>query len=105
MQEKHSPAINVTKKTNTPARAQKLRTGPRDPQALPPLGTESRMAAVTDVERVRQDARRSGLAWLSVGLGLAGVFAPRQLARLIGADEESEATTWTLRAVGGRELV
>jgi uncharacterized membrane protein len=39
-----------------------------------------------------------------MGLGLAGLFAPRQIARWIGADDESEATTWALRAVGGREL-
>lgn len=104
MQEKHSVPPNVTK-TKAPARAQPRRAGPRASQALAPLGTESRLSAVTDVERARQDGRRSGLAWLSMGLGLAGLLAPRQLARLIGADDESDATTWTLRAVGGRELI
>jgi uncharacterized membrane protein len=105
MQEKYSPSTDVTKKTKTPARSQKLRTRPEESRALTALGTESRFAAVTNVKGARQDARRSGLAWLSMSLGLVGVFAPRQLARLIGADEESEATTWTLRVVGGRELV
>jgi len=105
MQEKHSPSANVMKKTKAPARTQTPRTRPREPHALAPLGTETRISAVTDVEAARQDGRRNGLAWFSVGLGLAGLLAPRQLARLIGADEESEATTWALRAVGGRELV
>jgi uncharacterized membrane protein len=105
MQEKHFASPNVTKKTKAPTRTQQRSVGAREPEALAPLGTESRIAAVSDVESERQDGRRNGLAWLSVGLGLAGLLAPRQLARLIGADEESEATTWTLRAVGGRELV
>lgn len=104
MQEKYSPSTNVMK-TKAPARTHQPRTEPRESRALAPLGTESRISALTDVESVPQGERRNGLAWFSVGLGLAGLLAPRQLARLIGADPESEATTWTLRAVGGRELV
>jgi len=105
MQEKHFPSTNVTKKTQSPARTQKLRAEPRERKALAPLGTESRVSALTAVDSDRQARRRNGLAWFSVGLGLAGLLAPRQLARLIGADDESEATTWALRAVGSRELL
>jgi len=105
MQEKYSPSTNVTKKPRPSPRTQPLPAEPRAKQALAPLGTEQRISAGTDGENDRQDARRNGLAWFSVGLGLAGLLAPRQLARLIGADDESEAATWTLRAVGGRELV
>jgi uncharacterized membrane protein len=103
MQEKYSPSLNPTPKTKTSARARGGRT--EQLGALTPIGgTEKSPSAVTDLERPRQERRRDTLGWLSVGLGLAGLLAPRQLARLIGADEESEATTWTLRAVGGREL-
>ena len=104
MQEKQSASANVTMKSKVPARAQKRRAEPREPQALAPPGTQS-LSAVAEEGSVAQDGRRNGLAWFSVGLGLAGLLAPRQLARLIGADDESEATAWTLRAVGGRELV
>jgi hypothetical protein len=42
-----------------------------------------------------------GIAFFSVGLGLAELLAPRQLARLIGVDEDNENL---LRALGLREL-
>jgi uncharacterized membrane protein len=48
---------------------------------------------------------RQGLAtflgWFSIGLGLAEVFAPRQLSRLIGLNEDH---TLLLRAMGLREI-
>ena len=47
----------------------------------------------------------SALGWLSLGLGLAQLFAPRQVARLIGADERNAGTSLALRLLGGRELV
>lgn len=50
------------------------------------------------------EARALGLGWFSVGLGLAQLFAPRQVAQLIGLDED-ERTCLTLRALGVRELV
>jgi len=51
------------------------------------------------------EGRGNALGWFSVGLGLAGLLAPRQLARWIGVDDKSDSSAWTLRAVGGRELV
>ncbi|HEX6576495.1 MAG TPA: SRPBCC family protein, partial [Gemmatimonadaceae bacterium] len=42
------------------------------------------------------------LGWFSIGLGLAEVFAPQAVARLIGIDEEEHKTL--LRAYGVREL-
>jgi uncharacterized membrane protein len=49
--------------------------------------------------------RAAALGWFSLGLGLAQLLAPRQVARLIGADEDDSATCLTLRLIGGRELV
>jgi len=50
------------------------------------------------------EGRALGLGWFSIGLGLAQLIAPRQMARLIGADEDDPSTWATLRAVGVREL-
>lgn len=41
-----------------------------------------------------------GLGWFSIGLGLAQIFAPRSMARMLGVPERSTA----LRLVGIREL-
>jgi uncharacterized membrane protein len=45
----------------------------------------------------------NGLGWFSIGLGLAELAAPRQVARLIGARDEDQTRT-VLRAYGIREL-
>src|SRR5690349_17261487 len=45
----------------------------------------------------------NGLGWFSIGLGLAELAAPRQVARLIGARDEDNTRT-VLRAYGVREL-
>jgi uncharacterized membrane protein len=50
-----------------------------------------------------KDAITKFLGWFSIGLGLAEVLAPTQVARLIGLDEEDEHTT-LIRAFGMREL-
>lgn len=47
--------------------------------------------------------RANTLGWLSLGLGLAQLLAPRQVARWIGVEEDDD-TALTLRAVGVREL-
>jgi uncharacterized membrane protein len=44
-----------------------------------------------------------GLGWLSLGLGLAAVAAPRQLARVIGVGDH-DGSRAVLRAVGLREI-
>jgi uncharacterized membrane protein len=46
----------------------------------------------------------AGLGWFSIGLGLAELLAPRQVARLIGAKGHGRTYT-TLRALGLREVV
>jgi uncharacterized membrane protein len=50
------------------------------------------------------EARALGLGWFSIGLGLAQLIAPRQVARLIGADEDDATTRTAMMAVGVREL-
>jgi uncharacterized membrane protein len=48
--------------------------------------------------------RNLALGWFSLGLGLAQLLAPKQMARLIGVDEQDEGTQLALRLVGAREL-
>jgi uncharacterized membrane protein len=50
------------------------------------------------------ERRAVGLGWFSIGLGLADLLAPRQMARLIGADEDDATTRAVLMGVGVREL-
>jgi uncharacterized membrane protein len=45
-----------------------------------------------------------GLGWFSIGLGLAELLVPRDVARLIGA-KSSARTHTTLRALGVREII
>lgn len=45
-----------------------------------------------------------GLGWFSIALGVAELAAPRTLATSIGVDPRG-ATSWTLRAMGVREVV
>ncbi len=46
-------------------------------------------------------ALAQGLGWFSIGLGVAELLAPGQLARLLGMEERTEL----IRAYGARELV
>ena len=48
------------------------------------------------------DQMANGLGWFSIALGLAQLVAPRQVAQLIGVDED--ASQAVLRAVGLREI-
>lgn len=57
-----------------------------------------RPAATNGLER-----RTAALGWLSLGLGVAQLVAPRAVARLIGVDANAR-TDLTLRAIGLREL-
>lgn len=50
------------------------------------------------------ESRAVGLSWLSVALGLGQLLAPRQVARLIGVDEDDNTTRMALMAIGFREL-
>jgi uncharacterized membrane protein len=60
-----------------------------------PNTTEGRL---DDAERIAR-----GLGWLSIGLGLAQITAPRRVARMIGVDD-GEANRNTMFAIGVREL-
>ncbi len=51
----------------------------------------------------RKDPVTNFLGWFSIGLGLAEVLAPRQVARLVGLNEDEHTTL--LRTYGVRELV
>ncbi len=53
--------------------------------------------------RAKGEPLARGLGWLSVGLGLFALGAPRRVGRLIGAGDD-RATRTMLRAVGVREL-
>ncbi len=46
----------------------------------------------------------TGLGWFSIGLGLAQLAAPRQVAQLIGVNDDGQSQS-VLRAVGLREIV
>lgn len=46
-------------------------------------------------------ALAQGLGWFSIGLGLAELLAPRDVARFLGMEEHSEL----IRAYGAREMV
>ena len=50
-----------------------------------------------------KDGTTKFLGWFSIGLGLAELFAPRQVAKLIGIADEDEHSG-TLRSFGVREL-
>jgi uncharacterized membrane protein len=54
--------------------------------------------------RIVVSRRPDALGWLSIGLGVAQLVAPRQVARLVGIDEESDTNRLALRAIGLREL-
>ena len=57
----------------------------------------------TATDRTATETLAIALGWFSVALGAAEMFAPRQVARLIGI-APSDGTTTTLRAYGAREL-
>src|SRR5215216_227783 len=56
----------------------------------------------SDFVASEKDPVTNFLGWFSIGLGLAEVFAPHAVARLIGLEEEEHTTL--LRAYGVREL-
>ena len=62
------------------------------------------MPGALSASRLPDERLSSALGWFSVGLGLAQLLAPRQVARVIGADERDATTSLTLRLLGGREL-
>ncbi len=53
--------------------------------------------------RARGEGLATGLGWLSVGLGVAALTAPRKIGRLIGASDTA-TTRALLRTVGLREI-
>lgn len=81
-----------------------------------PRGTSSNGGSSAQSERIGKDSPvhysetpdwKDGatkfLGWFSVGLGLAEIFAPRSVARLIGIEDEDEYVG-TLRSFGVREI-
>lgn len=56
----------------------------------------------SETDPSEKDGVTSFLGWFSIGLGLAEVLAPRQVARFIGLDENNHTTL--LRAYGIREI-
>jgi hypothetical protein len=90
------------KKHRAPPKAKSRKTPPSQQTQLVPV----RPASARPTEAAQPMERRgTALGWLSIGLGLAQLLAPRQVARLIGADEQDDATRLALRLVGGRELL
>lgn len=64
---------------------------------------ESRAPSANGRTTTRSTSLAQGLGWFSIGLGLAQVAAPRQLARFIGVHDD-ERNTSLMRAIGMREL-
>ncbi|MFN2637828.1 MAG: SRPBCC family protein [Gemmatimonadaceae bacterium] len=56
----------------------------------------------SETQRTEKDPLTQALGWFSVGLGVAELFAPQAVARLIGVDEEEHTTVF--RAYGIREV-
>jgi uncharacterized membrane protein len=56
-----------------------------------------------DHRRHRAERRARGLGWFSLGLGVAQLFAPRRVARLIGIRDD-ERTCHILQTIGVREI-
>ena len=84
-----------------PVTEQRFANVPRRREARPP---SPRRAPETQIRTSSLERRAVGLGWFSVGLGLAQLLAPRQMAQLIGADEEDSTTRAALMGVGLREL-
>src|SRR3954451_17666887 len=58
------------------------------------------MSKNSAMENGKPEQMARGLGWLSIGLGLAGVFAPRGVARLIGVKDHP----FLFRLLGLREI-
>jgi uncharacterized membrane protein len=65
---------------------------------IPAGGWQEESAAVDPAQLA------TGLGWFSIGLGLAQLAAPRQVAQLIGVEDTDESQS-LLRAIGVREIV
>jgi uncharacterized membrane protein len=82
-------------------------TAPGQPYGSP-AGSQGRYGE-RDLLAARRGDGRSGerlanaLGWVSIGLGLAGLAAPREVARMIGVRDD-ENTRDVLRVVGVREI-
>jgi len=74
------------------------------PRVSAPRGAYRALAPRAQARASAPETRALGLGWLSVGLGLAQLIAPRQVAQLIGVDDD-ERTCLGMRAIGLRELV
>ena len=64
----------------------------------------ARDAPISPAREKTLEQRAVALGWFSIGLGLAELLAPRQVARLIGADEDDATTRAVLMGTGVREL-
>jgi uncharacterized membrane protein len=90
--------MEVTEQTN--GRRQLAKASQRQENRSVQIERVSSAAA----RRSTVESRALGLGWFSVALGLTQLFAPRQVARLIGVDEDDSTTQSLLRVVGIREL-
>jgi uncharacterized membrane protein len=78
--------------------------GPRSRRAMG-NGLADAPADEQSRERIERDERLSkALGWFSIGLGLAQLTAPRQLANLIGIENDDGGTVRLMRALGAREI-
>ena len=74
---------------------------PRSRRAMQNGGLEKSHADA----RIERDQKLSkALGWFSIGLGLAQLTAPRQLADMIGIEEDGGGTVRLMRALGAREI-
>jgi uncharacterized membrane protein len=75
---------------------------PRAPQKFVEREVKPAPWHSSDFVASEKDPVTNFLGWFSIGLGIAEVFAPQAVARLIGIDDEEHTTL--LRAYGVREL-
>ena len=73
-----------------------------DPGQSGPYPVKDAPRHYSETDPSEKDLVTNFLGWFSIGLGLAEVFAPRQVARFIGLNEDAHTTL--LRSYGVREL-
>ena len=85
-----------------PVRRGPARAKPREQERFSDREVKPAPWHSSDYVASEKDPVTNFLGWFSIGLGLAEVFAPNAVARLIGVDEDEHTTL--LRAYGVREL-
>ena len=93
----------TARNTNIESRTSKSRRSSSDSEKVVPLGVvKDAPVHYSETPKTEKDPVTQFLGWFSVGLGVAELFAPNAVARLIGLQEDEHETL--LRAYGLREI-